>query len=118
MADLELKKKSALGEWKEKKEEQKTEAKTEKMYYKTHKVGYKRTVGDVIFNICNYTFFILFTIICIFPFYYLFINTISDNTLVSKGLINFIPQGLNLNNYINLIKADEVMQAFLVSIGR
>ena len=111
-------KKSALGDWKARKAGEKSEEKAEKQYYKTHKVGYKRTAGDVIFDVLNYTFFITFTIICIFPFYYLFINTISNNELVSKGLINFIPRGLNINNYINLIKANEIGQAFLVTISR
>lgn len=44
----------------------------------------RRSVNDVVFNIFNYTFFILFTIICVFPFYYLLINTISDNGMVAK----------------------------------
>lgn len=111
-------KKSALSDWKARKAGERSEEKAEKQYYKTHKVGYKRTAGDVIFDVLNYTFFITFTIICIFPFYYLFINTISNNELVSKGLINFIPRELNINNYINLIKANEIGQAFLVTISR
>ena len=66
----------------------------------------------------NYTFYIAFTLTCIFPFYYLFINTISDNELVRKGQINFLPVGLNINNYLSLLQAKEVGQAFLVSAGR
>ena len=84
MADIELKKKPSMDEeeqlvTKQRKNELKQEKKNEKEYYKHHKRMYKLTVGDVIFNICNYTVFILFTILCIFPFYYLFINTISSN---------------------------------------
>jgi len=52
---------------------------------------YRVSVGDVIFNILNYTFFILLVLVCVFPFYYLFINTISDNTLVGRGQIYLIP---------------------------
>lgn len=98
--------------------QEKLDAKAEKQYYKTHKRSYKLTTGDIVFNILNYGFFIIFTLSCIFPFYYLFINTISSNDLVSRGLINFIPRGLNLDNYVNLIKANEIGQAFFVSIGR
>ena len=39
----------------------------------------KQSISDVIFNIINYFQFLAFTFICVFPFYYLFINTISDN---------------------------------------
>lgn len=79
---------------------------------------YRRTKGDIIFNILNYTFYIAFTFTCIFPFYYLFINTISDNELVRKGQINFLPVGFNISNYLSLLQAKEVGQAFLVSAGR
>lgn len=98
--------------------QEKLDAKREKQYYKTHKKSYKLTPGDVTFNVINYTFFIVFTICCIFPFYYLFINTISSNDLVSRGLINFVPRGINFDNYKNLLKAGEIGQAFLVTFGR
>ncbi len=98
--------------------QEKLDAKAEKQYYKTHKRTFRYTPGDIVFSVLNYSFFIIFTVSCIFPFYYLFINTISDNDLVSRGAINFIPRGLNLENYANIFKAGEVGQAFLVSIGR
>lgn len=96
----------------------KIDSKAEKLYEKRHKKRFKRTLGDVIFSIFNYSFFGIFTITCIFPFYYLFINTISSNELVKKGQINFFPQGLNIDNYLSMLKASEVGQAFGVSIGR
>lgn len=98
--------------------QQKLDAKAEKNYYKKHKRAFKLTAKDIIFNILNYTFFIVFTLSCIFPFYYLFINTISSNDLVSKGMINFIPRGINLDNYLSLLQAGEVGQAFVISISR
>ena len=78
--------------------QEKLDAKAEKLYYKTHKKKTKFTAGDVIFNIINYAFFGLFTLSCIFPFYYLFINTISDNSLVRIGAINFVPKGIHFEN--------------------
>ena len=79
---------------------------------------YKLKPGDIVFNILNYAFFILFTITCIFPFYYLFINTISDNTMVQQGLINFIPHGININNYKALTGVGDLGYAFVVSVTR
>lgn len=98
--------------------QEKLDAKAEKRYAKIHKRQFKLTPGDIVFNILNYTFFIVFTISCVFPFYYLFINTISANDLVSRGAINFIPQGIHFTNYTNLVKSSEIIQSFLVSIGR
>lgn len=98
--------------------QEKLDAKREKQYYKKHKKMYRTTPGDVIFNILNYTFFGAFTITCIFPFYYLFINTVSDNDLVKKGLINFYPKGFNIDNYIALREVGDLGSSFIVTISR
>ncbi|MDE6608415.1 MAG: carbohydrate ABC transporter permease [Lachnospiraceae bacterium] len=98
--------------------QEKADLKAEKQYEKTHKKKFKATPGDIIFNILNYGIFTLFTIACIFPFYYLFINTISDNELVSKGLINFVPRGLHIGNYAALLNVGDLSSAFLVSVSR
>ena len=78
----------------------------------------KRSVNDIIFDILNHAFFILFTLICVFPFYYLFINTISDNGLVSKGLVNFYPRGLHIKNYIALKDVNGLGMSFIVTLAR
>ena len=72
----------------------------------------------MIFDILNYTWFALFTLVCFFPFYYLFINTISNNDLSSRGLIMFYPRGLHINNYIDVFRIPGLGTATLVSTGR
>ena len=57
--------------------------------------GIRLSKGDIAFNIVNYTVFILITLACIFPFYYLFINTISSNELVRLGKIQLYPQEIH-----------------------
>ena len=79
---------------------------------------HKYSGGDIAFYIFDYLFFIIFTISCIFPFYYLFINTISDAKLVSSGSINFIPRGLNIQNYLALRNASDLGNAVIVSVAR
>ena len=98
--------------------QEKADEKREKQYYKTHKKKVALKGGDVVFNIVNYTFFIVFTLLCAFPFYFLFINTISDNDMVQKGQIKLIPHGLNLSNYIAMLNVSDLGQAFLVTIAR
>ena len=51
----------------------------------------RRNAGDWVFETAVVTLFVLFTFICIFPFYYLLINTVSDNDLVTSGRVNFFP---------------------------
>ena len=88
------------------------------MSTKRHKKKMKLKFGDVVFNIINYSVFAAFTLICIFPFYYLFINTISDNELVRKGLINFIPVGVHFENYIRLLQVNDLFGSFAVTLAR
>lgn len=78
----------------------------------------KLTAGDVVFNIINYTLFGIFTLACIFPFYYLFINTISDNTLVSSGQIGLLPKGIHLDNYISVLSLKELGRSMGVTVAR
>lgn len=78
----------------------------------------KHTFGDVAFDILNYTFFTLFTLCCIYPFYYLFINTISANNLSENGFIRFFPKELHLENYKEILKMRGISLATVVSIGR
>ena len=78
----------------------------------------KTAAADAIFNFFNYLFFIVFTLMCIFPFYYLFINTISDNELVQRGLINFYPRGIHFQNYFALRSVGDLGSAFIVTVSR
>ncbi|MCC8043193.1 MAG: carbohydrate ABC transporter permease [Oscillospiraceae bacterium] len=78
----------------------------------------KPTVGDVVFNILNYAFFIIFTLSCIFPFYYIFINTISDSDLVAKGAITLIPHQLTISNYVAMGKVGDLWTSALVTVLR
>lgn len=80
--------------------------------------GTQRSTGDIIFNILNYTFFTLFMLICLFPFYYVFINTISANNLVDLGRVLFYPVGVHFNNYVEVLKMERIGTAALVSLGR
>ncbi|MFC4302621.1 carbohydrate ABC transporter permease [Cohnella boryungensis] len=79
---------------------------------------FKRTKGDVVFSVFNYAFFILFTLICVFPFYYLFIQTISNNDLSARGLVTWFPRDLHFSNYLKVLEIKGLSQAALVSVGR
>lgn len=71
-----------------------------------------------LFHFINYAVFAIITIICVFPFYYLFINTISDNDLSSRGLVMFFPKGIHWTNYADVFDIPGLGQAALVSVGR
>ncbi len=92
--------------------------KARKRKEKPEKRSFKLTPGDYVFNIINYTVFAIFTLICLFPFYYLLINTISDNDLVRIGAIKFIPRGIHFKNFIALKNVSDLGTSIMVSLGR
>ena len=77
-----------------------------------------RKPSDIAFDTCVYLFFGLFTLLCVFPFYYLFINTISDNEKVVSGLVNFFPTGIHFNNYIALKDVADLGSSVIVTVAR
>ena len=76
------------------------------------------TVGAVAFNVANCLVFALFTFICVFPFYYIFINTISANNLASTGKILFLPRGIHFQNYATVFKIRGLARAAYISAAR
>lgn len=78
----------------------------------------QRRYGEWLFNVLNYTFFAIFTLLCLYPFYYLFINTISSNDLSSRGLVIFYPKVIHFTNYIEVLQVKGLSQAALISVGR
>ena len=74
--------------------------------------------GDMVFQIVNYLVFLIITLICVYPFYYMIVNTISANDLSSNGLINFLPKSVHFDNYRQVLMLDGLSKAALVSLGR
>ena len=62
------------------------------------------SASDKVFNVFNYLLFGLLTLICLYPFYYLIINTISANDLSANGLITLIPKGIHFENYKQVLQ--------------
>ena len=78
----------------------------------------RRTRGEEVYNVFNIIFFILFAFICVYPFYYLIINSISDNSMSSAGDINWLPQGIHWENYKQVFALDGLSTAAFISLAR
>jgi putative aldouronate transport system permease protein len=83
---------------------------------KPHKLP--QTKEDIIFNVVNYTFFALITLICAYPFYYLIINSVSNNELSALGSIRFLPEDIHFENYKEVLQLDGLSLAAIVSVAR
>lgn len=73
---------------------------------------------DKLINIATYFVFAFFSLICTFPFYYIFINTLSANDLSAKGDVIFYPRGIHFQNYIDVFKIPGLWDATVISVGR
>lgn len=78
----------------------------------------KLSPADKAFYIITYTVFTLIAIVCIYPFYYLVINTVSRNDYVDLGLVMYKPIGFHLKNYVNIFKLDNVVSSMFISVSR
>ncbi len=78
----------------------------------------KQSLGDKLISIITYVLFAAFAFVCIYPFYYIFINTISSNILSERGLIIFLPKEIHFSNYIKALQIPGLFNAAMVSVGR
>ena len=76
------------------------------------------SISDRVLDVVTYTIFSLFAFACVYPFYYIFINTISNNKLSEKGGIIWLPKEMHLQNYIDAVKIPGLGQAAMISISR
>lgn len=72
---------------------------------------------EVVFDVFKYVFITLMVCLCIYPFYYVIIYTISDPTLAKRG-VWLLPKGFTLETYRMLFEQKSIWQAFLVSAAR
>jgi len=78
----------------------------------------KRTRGDFPFAIVNYAGFLLFALLCAYPFYFLIINSISANDMSALGQVRLWPEGFHLSNYTQILQLDGLSAAAIVSVAR
>ncbi len=85
---------------------------------KEKKQKMKSSVSDKIISFITYVVYSLFAFVCAYPFYYIFINTLSANNLSERGKVVFWIKGFHLSNYISVLKIPDLFQALRVSVGR
>lgn len=80
-----------------------------------HKSGKKK---DIIFSMINYTILIAFTIICFYPFYYIFLYSISSPAAAELHGIYLLPVEPTLKTYKELFEGGTIFMAILISASR
>lgn len=74
-------------------------------------------LSDIAFQIVNYFILIMFTLICVYPFYYIFIYSISDSTMAQAG-VTLYPKGFSLISYVKVFQIKGMLNGAMISILR
>lgn len=78
----------------------------------------KTSIEDILINAFTYVIYTFFAFVCLYPFYYIFINSLSANDLSERGKVLLYPLGFHLNNYKQVMKINGLLSAFKISILR
>lgn len=81
-----------------------------------HKIKMSRE--DKAYNIIGTIVFVLITLICVYPFWYLLICTISDQKMVDLNQIVLLPHGINFKNYAEIFGVQNLSNSFMISVAR
>lgn len=76
-----------------------------------------RALGGALLGWLNVIVLILFAFLCVYPLYFIFINSISSADAVVKG-VYILPVGFSLEFYQSLLKMPNIPNSILVSVAR
>ena len=82
------------------------------------KKKYKTSFSDKLISVITYVVYSIFAFACVYPFYYIFINTISSNDLSKRGKILFWPQEIHFTNYTKVMQIPDLFSALEISLAR
>ena len=85
---------------------------------KTANPHIRRSFGDKMISVVTYIVYALFAFVCVYPFYYIFINSISANNLSERGKVILYPLEIHFSNYISVAKIPSLLDAAQVSVLR
>jgi len=79
---------------------------------------YKNTAGATVFKTFNYVFLSITGLLCLLPFINLLAVSLSSSNAVAAGSVNFIPIEFTLKSYGFVMKSDQILGSFLISVER
>ena len=78
----------------------------------------KTSAGDRVIDVITYIIYSIFAFVCVYPFYYIIINSISANNLSERGKVIFWPLEIHFTNYENVLKIPGLLDAARTSLLR
>ncbi|MBO2516751.1 MAG: ABC transporter permease [Clostridiales bacterium] len=78
----------------------------------------KTSAGDKIISVITYFIYALFAFVCVYPFYYVIINSFSANNLSERGKVLLYPMQIHFKNYVSVFTLPGILDAAKVSVYR
>ncbi|MFC5407589.1 carbohydrate ABC transporter permease [Cohnella soli] len=79
---------------------------------------HRASLSRKIFNVCNYTFLIGISLLCLLPLIHVFAVSLSSNTEASAGVVKLWPVGITLKSYEFVLAKKEFIDSFWITIER
>lgn len=76
----------------------------------------KNSPSRIVFSFFNYLFFVFLILVCAYPLWYIFVQSLSGAFVAGKGL--FLPHEFTLTNYTQVMRLEGIFSAFGVSVAR
>ena len=95
-----------------------TEKAVGKIHLNPNRKKIRRSAGDYAISIVTYIVYAFFAFVCVYPFYYIIINSISANNLSDQGSVLFYPIGIHFTNYKNLGNIPGLLNSAYISVMR
>ena len=74
--------------------------------------------NEIVFQLLMVILFTLLFLSCIYPFYYIFIASISNPEAVKRSMITWYPLEPTFSNYIQVFQLNGILNAFFISVAR
>jgi len=78
----------------------------------------KKSPNEKLFDILNYTIIVVFSILCLYPFVYIFNISISEGSSAAKYGLHLIPQDITFRYYAKMFGTNVVLMGFINSVIR
>ncbi len=81
-------------------------------------VHYKKGFGEKFMMFVIYFVYSILAFVCFYPFYYILINSISNNDLSARGKVLIVPLEIHFNNFVQVTRINGLLNAAFISVGR
>lgn len=78
----------------------------------------KKPVSDIVLDVFTVVFLALVAIICVYPFWNIFIISINDATDAIRGGLYFLPRKLSFASYMDILSRSTFLHSILVTLAR